>query len=175
MQMLTPSRPKVQPPGYPLLSSIPIHMAPSPPKSRLIKTLFGTGRSQDASAEQSLHGFDSMCHPILSAGVNALPGRPRSNLPLLNKPCPVSRSAGLSALAIPNKAKFRSLATKTLTLCKHQAMIDILQGFLKQPEPPACHRVSCSSYSSKIAVLFAAAHPPGGHHLTQLGPNLCSC
>lgn len=45
------------------------------------------------------------------------------------------------------------------------------QGLLKQPEPSACSvTVYPAPDAAHRAVLFAAAYPPGGRHIAQLGP-----
>lgn len=71
------------------------------------------------------------------------------------------------------KAKLRMLTTKTPTLCKTPAHDRHPQGLLKQPEPPACHRLSRSTCRQhRTTVLFAAAaNPQGGRHLTQPNPS----
>lgn len=159
---------------------------PSSPNSRLIETLFGTGRWGDASTEiKACTGltrravqyalFYRKVHPASPSVCQ--PCRAMPLIIYLWMPCmhgvhglSVSTNIAQSCQShwqIPRKPSSASLASKTLTSGNPTAHDRQPQGLPRRLEPPPCDRPSCSSNCSG-RVLPAADYPPDGRHLTQI-------
>lgn len=169
-------KPQQEPLRYPYPPAFPF-TGPSLPVSRLIETLFGTGRTGDASTEADCKACTALtrcvvrCHqqqsmPYLMA---------RSILPCLMRlsvslavPCPAPDTRPpqqtVPSLPVCSPPALWQYQESQVTHAGNQNSDPLQsaghdrqpQGLLKQPEPPACHRLSCSSYSARGCIIFCS-------------------